>query len=512
MKKQNPTLIRRTFLGIKVKDGVSVENKQGKDGLALIQDIKLKYELEVKMKHKFMLGFLLCALGLCLYLFQIIYAETKENAIAELNSRQMIHAKQARRGIEDFFSNVTIFLTKISESSHIVDLDDQGRNELDFALAINPEAITAITRVDRFGKIAYTAPYDAAFIGKDISGQKHIQEIMKTHRPVVSDVFTAVQGYRAIALHVPVFSGSEYCGTLGVLIDFQTIAKRFLQEVRVGETGYAWVTSKEGIELYCPVPGHTGKSVFENYKDFPTIITMAKEMVKGKQGVTTYMFDRVRDQRPETGKKHAVYLPIKIINSFWTIVVASSEDEVLASLVSFKNKLIIVVSLLLFGSAIFSYYGMRAWGIVREAAERQKAEEALRDSELRFRELFNHMSSGVAIYDSPDNGQCFVFKDLNRAGLEYGQKKKEAVVGLEVREVFPGVVALGLFDVFKRVWKTGNPEHYPSSMYKDNKLVLCVENYVCKLPSGELVAIYEDTTAQKKAEEAKEKLEKQLQQ
>jgi PAS domain S-box-containing protein len=151
-------------------------------------------------------------------------------------------------------------------------------------------------------------------------------------------------------------------------------------------------------------------------------------------------------------------------------------------------------------------------GIIVDITERKQAEEALKENEQRFRELFNNMSSGLAIYNSPDNGEHFVFTDLNESGLKNAQKTKDEVVGREVREVFPGVEELGLFDVFKRVWRTGIPEYHPSSIYKDNKLLLWVENYVCKLPSGELVAIYGDITAQKNAEQAKKLLEKQLRQ
>lgn len=42
------------------------------------------------------------------------------------------------------------------------------------------------------------------------------------------------------------------------------------------------------------------------------------------------------------------------------------------------------------------------------------------------------MSAGVAIYESPDNGQRFLFKDLNLFALENAQRKKEEVVGREV--------------------------------------------------------------------------------
>jgi PAS domain S-box-containing protein len=351
------------------------------------------------MKRSYLFGLLLGMVCFCFYLFQVIYTGVKEKTIADLNSRQLIHARQAGRGIEYFFSDLITFLTKVSESGHVVSLDDQGRKELDFALNINRKEIKAITRVDETGRILYTLPYDGTAIGRDISYQKHIREIMKTRKPVVSDVFTAVQSYNAVALHVPVFKGNEYRGTLGVLIDFQAISKKFIEDIRIGETGYAWMTGRDGIELYCPVPGHTGKSVFENRKDFPSIISMAKEMVKGSQGVTTYTFDQIRDRKTEIVRKHAVYMPVKIGDNFWTIVVASSEDEVLASLESLRNKLIAVMGLLLLGSAVFSFYGMRARGIIREEAKRHKTEEALRESEKRYRDLVENATDLICTHD-----------------------------------------------------------------------------------------------------------------
>ena len=137
-----------------------------------------------------------------------------------------------------------------------------------------------------------------------------------------------------------------------------------------------------------------------------------------------------------------------------------------------------------------------------DITENLKADQALIESETRFRELFDHMSNGVAIYEAVNDGEDFIFKDLNQAGLIQGKKQKEDVLGRSVGEVFPGVEELGLFEVFKRVWKSGRPEHHPSSIYKDNELTLWVENYVSKLPSGEIVTVYDDTTARHQAETA----------
>ncbi len=133
--------------------------------------------------------------------------------------------------------------------------------------------------------------------------------------------------------------------------------------------------------------------------------------------------------------------------------------------------------------------------------EKQKqAEGLLRESEERFRELFNNMSSGVAIYDATEDGDDFIFKDINSAGLDSSQLERHQLIGKSVQDVFPAILEMGLFDVFQRVWKTGLPEHFPSTQYMDNRITLWVENYVCKIPSGELVAIYEDVTDRKKEE------------
>ena len=141
-------------------------------------------------------------------------------------------------------------------------------------------------------------------------------------------------------------------------------------------------------------------------------------------------------------------------------------------------------------------------GLQQEIAERKSAEESLREGEERFRMMFENMSNAVAIYESVDGGNDFIFKDFNRAGETIDCVKREDLIGKSVLDVFPGVVDFGLFDAFRRVWQTGEPEHRPISHYKGEKISGWRENYVYKLPSGEIVAIYDDVTEQKQMEES----------
>ena len=139
--------------------------------------------------------------------------------------------------------------------------------------------------------------------------------------------------------------------------------------------------------------------------------------------------------------------------------------------------------------------------LTHDITKRHRAEQALKTSEARYRELFSNMGNCVAVYEAVDNGADFVFTDFNRAGEKAEKLSREDILGKRVSELFPGVKEFGLFDVFQRVWKTGKPEHHPITLYEDDRITGWKDNYVYKLPSGEIVAVYDDVTEQKKAEE-----------
>lgn len=130
-----------------------------------------------------------------------------------------------------------------------------------------------------------------------------------------------------------------------------------------------------------------------------------------------------------------------------------------------------------------------------------KSRHTIQQSEDRFRELFNSMKSGVAIYDAVDNGNDFVIKDFNRGAENIDSVSRESIIGKSVLEIFPAIKEFGLFGVLQNVWKNGIPQHHPVSQYKDNRIEGWRENYVYKIPSGEVVAIYDDVTERKKMEE-----------
>jgi hypothetical protein len=146
------------------------------------------------------------------------YNNVKEQTIQDVNVGRTIHAQQAAVEIEDHIKNVVNTLNFLSRFPDIIELNAAGKGLMIHYQDLSMEEIKGVTRLDAHGKIIYTYP-DKESIGKDISHQEHIRLSMITHEIVVSNVLAAVQGFRSVAVHVPVFNN----GWVGLLSYYLSI-------------------------------------------------------------------------------------------------------------------------------------------------------------------------------------------------------------------------------------------------------------------------------------------------
>ncbi|MCX5705837.1 MAG: ATP-binding protein, partial [Candidatus Omnitrophica bacterium] len=137
-------------------------------------------------------------------------------------------------------------------------------------------------------------------------------------------------------------------------------------------------------------------------------------------------------------------------------------------------------------------------------------EEELRQGKTVYKAMFEGAISGIAIYEGVNDGGDFIFKDVNPAAEKIDKIKKQDLTGKSVKDVFPGVYEMGIFDALKRVWKTGKEEYLPAAMYKDKEIKEWRENHIFKLSSGEVVVFYKDITELKQAEEQLKENNEQL--
>jgi len=142
-------------------------------------------------------------------------------------------------------------------------------------------------------------------------------------------------------------------------------------------------------------------------------------------------------------------------------------------------------------------------GIMRDISERYQMQKNIRTSEKRMREIFKMMQGGGGVYQAVDDGMDFIILEYHRpSDWENLPGKDTDLVGKRFLDVFPASIEFGLFEVFQRVWKTGKPEYHPVTIYEGKEIKSWRKNYVYKLSSGEIVALYQDITERKQMEKA----------
>lgn len=118
----------------------------------------------------------------------------------------------------------------------------------------------------------------------------------------------------------------------------------------------------------------------------------------------------------------------------------------------------------------------------------------LKRNEVLYSTIFAHMSSGVAIYAAVENGKDFAFIDFNAAAENITSVARAQVIGKRISEQFPGMPQTDLFKGMQEVFRTGKPQKLDPFYYEDEVRKGWRENFIFKLPSGELVTIFDDVS------------------
>lgn len=123
-----------------------------------------------------------------------------------------------------------------------------------------------------------------------------------------------------------------------------------------------------------------------------------------------------------------------------------------------------------------------------------------REGEVRLHEMFENMRLGAAVCRAGD-GDDFVISAINKSAERIDGITREAAVGRKISDVLPWTDDTGVLNLMRRVRRTGTAEHLPAAFHSNNYGSCWREAHVYTLPTGEIVALYDDVTDRKRAEE-----------
>jgi len=441
-------------------------------------------------------------------LFYFIYEDIKKRTINEFNLEQLILAQTASQGITSFFNDYESNLFFLSRINDVIDNTKDSKALLSNFYETHNKFIEAITRVDARGTILETFPYNESAIGRDISNQMHVKQVITTHKTVISDVFVSVQGYNAIALHVPVFKGKEYAGSLAILISIDKLGKLYLGKIKIRGTGNVWLLTENNIEIFCTVSGHTGHSFMENTLNDSLAFNFLEKIRKEKSGTAKSIHQGVLiDGKIRFEEKYLVFYRAMLGNTYWNIVISYHQKDVYNSLARFRNRLIIVF-LLLFSIISYYFYSIaKVRNFLKEEAKRKITERTLSQKEKQHQAILQTAMDGFFLANL--NGQMI---EVNQTYCKMSGYSQQELLLLNISDLDGVKSNSETARLIQKIVAQGESRYISEHRRKDGSLFdveISVQYF--NLDEGQLVFFVQDITERKQAEleliKAKEKAE-----
>ena len=144
-----------------------------------------------------------------------------------------------------------------------------------------------------------------------------------------------------------------------------------------------------------------------------------------------------------------------------------------------------------------SYSGYR--GIERDITERKQAEEALRTSEQRFRNIVESLPMGIMLYDLETDGRL-VFKGTNPSANTILGVDCRQFIGQTIEEALPPLAETDLPDRYRRVAEQGKTDHWEQIEYDHAGICGAFEIWAFQTEAGSMACIIQDITERKRAE------------
>jgi len=234
-------------------------------------------------------------------------------------------------------------------------------------------------------------------VGKDFSNKPGVAAVLKTHKPYVSELFFSDSGKPCFTVLEPIIDNGKFLGILRALTYVDTLHEKFLEPLKIGNNGYAWVVGRDQKMILHPQYDYIGKPIehlmgkASGATGKEEITDIVYRMANGEEGGGIYSSRWLVDNVSEHTRELTAYSPARLGNQIWSVAVSMNYAEILTPIKAQTRKTFILATVMV---TLFVLVGLIIVGkqqkeaILKKEADNYRklseATEALRLSEEKL--------------------------------------------------------------------------------------------------------------------------------
>ena len=255
---------------------------------------------------------------MCLVLFGFLFIFSAAEA-----ATQPVMLTIAQQQITAAFERLDTELHTAAEKLGETGLSGEEAREILAALCHEFKYAVDCATVDTQGLLTTIEPAEYRhFEGTDISEQEQVKQMLKLHKPVLSEVFRSVEGYDAVDAQSPIFDPEgRFVGSVSVLFEPERFLGEIIQPLVKGTPLDISVMDLGGRTLYDRDPEQIGLNIFTSpeFQSYTEFIQLARKIAATPQGHGVYRF-KMEDLTGEDVDKKAFWTSASLYGVDWRLV------------------------------------------------------------------------------------------------------------------------------------------------------------------------------------------------
>ncbi|MCP3873162.1 MAG: response regulator [Desulfobacteraceae bacterium] len=190
--------------------------------------------------------------------------QVSKEMLTRYQQEQFVSISHQSQRLGDTLKNITNDLIMLSTHKELIEYHEKEARQLlsDFYQK-HRFVIVAGYRMDKNGILKYVEGGDKKGEGVDISEQAHVKTLFKTNKTVLSGSFKAVEGYYAVAIHVPVFKEGRLDGSIATLVKWDAF-KAWFEKARVSKSSFTILLDADHKIISHPKTEYIGQTLEES--------------------------------------------------------------------------------------------------------------------------------------------------------------------------------------------------------------------------------------------------------